>query len=318
MVTLPLGLGRVGKSSLAPRHAPGALMPLQFDLSLDAPYGEVLPLGRRVARLLAPNPGIFTFKGTGVYIIGTGPVAVIDPGPDLPEHRAALERALEGRRVSHILVTHTHNDHSPAAAWLKQWSGAQTYGFGPHPVSAGDVEAGGDRTFVPDVILRDGERIAGDGFTVTAIHTPGHISNHLCYALEEEAALFCGDHVMGWSTSVIAPPDGDMADYMASLEKLLTRDDRILYPTHGSPITNPRPFIAAYLEHRRKREAQVIECLVEGIATPEAMVPRVYRGLDKALYPAAALSLAAHLIKLEQEGRARQGVGGYALTVSGG
>ena len=293
-------------------------MPLQFDLSLDAPYGEAVSLSPLVARLLAPNPGIFTFRGTGVYIVGRDPAAVIDPGPDLPEHRAALMRALAGRRVSHILVTHTHNDHSPAAAWLKQWSGAKTYGFGPHPVGAGDVEAGGDRAFVPDVVLRDGARIAGDGFAFTAVHTPGHISNHLCFALEEEAALFCGDHVMGWSTSVIAPPDGDMADYMASLEKLLARDDRVLYPTHGSPIREPRPFIAAYLQHRRNREAQVIECLVEGIAAPEAMVPRLYRGLDAALYPAAALSLTAHLLKLVKEGRARREGGGYVLTASGG
>jgi glyoxylase-like metal-dependent hydrolase (beta-lactamase superfamily II) len=291
---------------------------LQFDLSLDAPYGEAVALSPLVARLLAPNPGLFTYKGTGVYLVGTNPVAVIDPGPDMPEHRAALERALAGRRVSHILVTHTHNDHSPAAAWLKHWSGARTYGFGPHPAAAGDVEAGGDREFVPDVLVRDGERITGDGFTFTAIHTPGHISNHLCFALEEEAALFCGDHVMGWSTSVIAPPDGDMADYMASLEKLLTRDDRILYPTHGSPIREPRAFIAEYLRHRQRREAQVIDCLVEGIATPDAMVPRLYRGLDAALHPAAALSLTAHLLKLEKDGRARRDGGGYALTVSGG
>ncbi len=301
---------------------------LTFDLSLDAPYGEAVALSPLVARLLAPNPGIFTFRGTGVYLVGKGagasrspdksPVTVIDPGPDMPEHRAALERALNGRRVSHILVTHTHNDHSPAAAWLKQWSGAKTYGFGPHPASSGDVEAGGDRAFVPDVTLRDGARILCDGFTITALHTPGHISNHLCFALQEEAALFCGDHVMGWSTSVIAPPDGDMADYMASLEKLLTRDDRILYPTHGSPIREPRAFIAAYLEHRRTREAQVIECLGEGIATPDAMVPRLYRGLDAVLYPAAALSLTAHLLKLVKEGRARRAGGGYTLTASGG
>ena len=289
-------------------------MALRFDLSLEARYGEVVSLSPLVARLLAPNPGIFTFKGTGVYLIGRDPVAAIDPGPDMPEHRAALEKALEGRRVSHILVTHTHNDHSPAAAWLKAWSGAPTYGFGPHPTASGDVEAGGDRTFMPDIFVRDGERIAGEGFSFTAVHTPGHISNHLCFALEEEAALFCGDHVMGWSTSVIAPPDGDMADYMASLEKLLARDDRILYPTHGSPIRDPKAFIADYLAHRKTRETQVIECLAQGVATPEAMVPLIYKDLDPALYPAAALSLTAHLIKLEKEGQAEQRDGHYRLS----
>jgi glyoxylase-like metal-dependent hydrolase (beta-lactamase superfamily II) len=285
-------------------------LPLHFDLSLDAAYGEPVRLSPRVTRLLAPNPGPFTFRGTGVHIVGGDKVAVIDPGPDLPEHRAALERALAGRRVSHILVTHTHNDHSPAAAWLKAWSSAPTYGFGPHPPGAGDVEAGGDRSFVPDVRLHDGERIAGEGFTFTVLHTPGHISNHLCFALEEERALFCGDTVMGWSTSVIAPPDGDMAAYMKSLERLLARDDSILYPTHGSPIVDPKPFIAEYLAHRRAREAQVVEALRGGADTVAAMVPRIYQGLDPALYPAAALSLTAHLIKLEQDGvAARQGEG---------
>jgi glyoxylase-like metal-dependent hydrolase (beta-lactamase superfamily II) len=281
---------------------------VQFDLSLNAAYGEAVRLSPLVARLLAPNPGIFTFKGTGVHIVGRDAVAVIDPGPDMPQHRAALERVLEGRWVSHILVTHTHNDHSPAAAWLKAWSGAPTYGFGPHPSVAEDVEAGGDRSFVPDVVLRDGARVAGEDFSFTAIHTPGHISNHLCFALEEEKALFCGDTVMGWSTSVVAPPDGDMAAYMKSLERLLARDDAILYPTHGSPIADPNGFIAEYLAHRRAREAQVVEALRGGADTVTAMVPRIYQGLDPALYPAASLSLTAHLIKLEQDGVAlRQG-----------
>lgn len=291
-------------------------MTLKFDLSLEAPYGEAVKLSPRVSRLLAPNPGLFTFRGTGVYLVGTDPVAVIDPGPDMAEHRAALERALLGRRVSHILITHTHKDHSPAARWLKAVSGAPIYGFGPHPVLSGEVEEGGDRDFMPDVIVRNGQRIAGEDFSFTAIHTPGHISNHLCFALEEEAALFCGDTVMGWSTSVIAPPDGDMADYMASLERLLARDDSILYPTHGSPIRDPKSFIAEYLAHRRSREAQVIACVAEGIGTLRAMVERIYSGVDPKLHPAAAQSLAAHLIKLEHEGRVAQQEGRYRLTAS--
>jgi glyoxylase-like metal-dependent hydrolase (beta-lactamase superfamily II) len=284
-------------------------MALNFNLSLEAVYGELVKLSPRVGRILAPNPGIFTFKGTGVYLVGSmesEAVAVIDPGPDLPPHHAALERALAGRRVSHILITHTHNDHSPAAHWLKAWSGAPTYGFGPHPASSGELEEGGDRQFLPDVIVTDGMRIAGEGFTFTAIHTPGHISNHLCFALDEEAALFCGDHVMGWSTSVIAPPDGDMTDYMTSLEKLLARSDSILYPTHGSPISNPAVFVAEYLAHRRAREVQVVECLMLGIATLPAMVTRLYKGVDPRLHPAAALSLTAHLIKLIKDGRVIQ------------
>jgi glyoxylase-like metal-dependent hydrolase (beta-lactamase superfamily II) len=291
-------------------------MALAFDLSLDAPYGEMVRLSPRVSRLLAPNPGLFTFKGTGVYLVGTDPVAVIDPGPDMAEHRAALERALEGRRVSHILVTHTHKDHSPAARWLKALSGAPIYGFGPHPVASGETEEGGDRDLIPDRFVRDGEAIAGKGFRFTALHTPGHISNHLCFALEEEAALFCGDTVMGWSTSVIAPPDGDMADYMASLERLLARDDRVLYPTHGSPIPAPKAFIAEYLAHRRVREAQVIACVADGLGTVDAMVGHIYAGLDPKLHPAAAQSLTAHLIKLEQQGRVARGDGRYRLTAS--
>ena len=169
---------------------------------------------------------------------------------------------------------------------------------------------------MPDVFVRDGERIAGDGFTFTAIHTPGHISNHLCFALEEEAALFCGDTVMGWSTSVIAPPDGDMGDYLASLERLLAREDRILYPTHGSPIPEPRAFIAEYLAHRRAREAQVIDCVARGVDTVAAMVARLYAGIDPGLHPAAALSLTAHMLKLEKDGAVTQTDGRYRLVSS--
>jgi glyoxylase-like metal-dependent hydrolase (beta-lactamase superfamily II) len=286
---------------------------MRFDLSLDAPYGEEVKLSALVSRLLAPNPGLFTFKGTGVYLVGGDPVAAIDPGPDLPQHRAALARALQGRRLSHILVTHTHKDHCAAAPWLKAVSGAPTYGFGPHPAAAGETEEGGDPDFVPDILLREGQRIEGEGFGFSVLHTPGHISNHLCFALEQEKALFCGDTVMGWSTSVIAPPDGDMAAYMASLERLLARDDRILYPTHGSPIAPPRPFLAEYLAHRRRREAQVLACLAQGIETVAAMVPRLYGDIDPRLHAAAAQTLSAHLIKLARDGRVRQADGRYRL-----
>jgi glyoxylase-like metal-dependent hydrolase (beta-lactamase superfamily II) len=286
-------------------------MALAFDLSLEPHYGVARPLSPRIERLLANNPGPFTFRGTGVYIVGAGPrVAVIDPGPDLPEHVEALKRALGGRAVSHILVTHTHKDHSPAAAPLKEWSSARTYGFGPH-LETGDVEEGGDHVFAPDVAVRDGDLIAGDGFTITCVHTPGHTANHMCFALAEERALFTGDHVMGWSTSVIAPPDGNMGDYLRSLEKLIGRGDSILYPTHGSPIQEPAPLLRAYLGHRRMREAQIMAALAQGETGITEMVARLYAGLNPALKPAAALTVQAHLEHLMEEGKVMRDGGGY-------
>lgn len=295
-------------------------MAIPFDRSFDAPYEEAQRVSPMISRLLARNPSPFTFKGTGVYIIGADSgrdVAVIDPGPLLDEHVAALKRALDGKRLTHILVTHTHSDHSPAAEPLKQWSGAPTYGFGPHgsgklrtDATGGaeesvKVEEGGDRDFVPDVAVRDGDRIEGDGFAFECVYTPGHTSNHVCYALTEEKALFTGDHVMGWSTTVVTPPDGDMAEYMASLRKLLARDDRILYPTHGAPIREPKPFLEAYIAHRLEREAQILACIRDGLATIPEMVARMYADVDKRLHPAASRSVLAHLIQLESEGRVR-------------
>jgi glyoxylase-like metal-dependent hydrolase (beta-lactamase superfamily II) len=287
-------------------------MAIPFDRSFDAPYEEAQRVSPMISRVLARNPSPFTFKGTGVYIVGADgakDVAVIDPGPLIDEHVAALKRALDGKRLTHILVTHTHSDHSPAAEPLKQWSGAPTYGFGSHGSGKGDdgvkVEEGGDRAFVPDVVVRDGDRIEGAGFTFECVYTPGHTSNHMCYALTEEKALFTGDHVMGWSTTVVTPPDGDMAEYMASLKKLLARDDRILYPTHGAPIREPKPFLEAYIEHRLEREAQILSSIRDGLATIPEMVARMYADVDKRLHPAASRSVLAHLIQLESEGRVR-------------
>jgi len=277
-------------------------MTLRFDRGFDAAPGEAVRLSRRVARLLAGNPGPFTFRGTGVYLVGAeDSLAVIDPGPLLPQHLAALKAAIGARRVSHILITHTHRDHSESADILKAWSGAKTYGFGPqfHPSTGEEAD---DAAFVPDVRLKDGDVIAGEGFTLTALHTPGHAANHLCFALAQERALFTGDHVMGWSTSVIAPPDGDMAAYMASLERLIARDDAILYPTHGAPIENPRAYLQALLEHRREREAQIRAALADGVTEVPALVAALYPGLDPVLKPAAALTVAAHLIKLNSPG----------------
>lgn len=288
-------------------------MALQFDLSLEPRYGELVRLTPLVARLLAPNPGPYTFRGTGVYVIGASEsVAVIDPGPDLPEHIAALKRVLAGHKVSHILITHSHSDHSPAARPLQQWCGAPIYGFGAH-VESSDVEESGDHLFVPDRRVGDGELIAGADFAIECVFTPGHTSNHMCYALIEEKALFTGDHVMGWSTSVIAPPDGNMGDYLRSLEKLIARDDRILYPTHGSPITQPAPLLRAYLTHRRMREAQIAACLARGENGITALVARLYAGLKPELVPAACLTVRAHLEHMIAQCRVAQDGEAYSV-----
>jgi glyoxylase-like metal-dependent hydrolase (beta-lactamase superfamily II) len=293
-------------------------MAIPFIRTLETPYEASVQLSPLVARVLAHNPGPFTFKGTGVYIVGKTDVAVIDPGPVIPEHLEALKRALKGKRVSHILVTHTHADHSPAAQPLKEWTGAKTYAYGPHGSGKAEdgvkVEEGGDMAFMPDVRVKDGEIIEGNGFTFECVYTPGHTSNHMCFALREEKALFTGDHIMGWSTTVVTPPDGDMAQYTASVRKLIARDDKILYPTHGAPVTDPKPFLEAYLEHRLDRERQILACIKDGVSTIPEMVARMYVDVDKRLHPAASRSVLAHLIQLTDEGRVRVSDGRYRLT----
>lgn len=293
-------------------------MPIPYVREFEPNYGERVAVTPLISRVVANNPGPFTFKGTGVYIVGDKDVAVIDPGPDMPEHVAALKRALAGKRITHILVTHCHNDHSPAAKPLKQWSGAKTYAFGPHGRTRDEfeakVEAGGDMEFMPDIRVKDGEIIKANGFSFECVHTPGHTSNHMCFALKEEKALFTGDHIMGWSTTVVTPPDGDMTEYMASVTKLQARDDRILYPTHGGPVTDPKPFLAAYLEHRYEREAQILDAIKDGLDTIPVMVARIYASVDKGLHPAASRSVLAHLIKLEAEGRVTHEGSRYRLA----
>jgi glyoxylase-like metal-dependent hydrolase (beta-lactamase superfamily II) len=276
---------------------------VNFDRSLDVAAGALVPLSPLVSRLLAPNPGPFTFKGTGVHIVGAGrQVAVIDPGPALPGHIAALKQALGTHQVSHILVTHTHRDHSPAAAALKAWSGAQIYGVTSPAATAraeGMVDEAHDHDFATDVIVSDGMLIGGEGFLLECVATPGHTANHMCYALVQEKALFSGDHVMGWSTSVMAPPDGDMGAYLASLEKLAARDERIFYPTHGSPIADPRDWLEQLIAHRRLREAQILAALARGADTVTALVEKLYPDLAPVLRPAAAQQVAAHLEHLQ-------------------
>lgn len=303
--------------------APASRMTIPFQRDFAPAYEVALRLSPMVSRVLARNPSAFTFRGTGVYIVSANEnardIAVIDPGPLIPEHLAALKRGIGDRRVTHILVTHTHADHSPAAQPLKEWSGAPAYGFGPHGSGKNDdaaIEEGADREFTPDIAVRDGDAIAGNGFTFECVYTPGHTSNHMCYGLREERALFTGDHVMGWSTTVIAPPDGDMAQYLASLRKLLARDDRVLYPTHGAPIRDPEPFLEAYLAHRLDREAQILACLADGPRAIPEIVARLYADVDPRLHPAAARSVLAHLIRLQQAGQVQDGSEGYSLIAA--
>jgi glyoxylase-like metal-dependent hydrolase (beta-lactamase superfamily II) len=268
-------------------------------------YGRLEPVAPGIRRIVARNPGPFTFHGTGTYVVGEGQVAVIDPGPDLPEHIEALLMDLAGEEVTHILVTHTHRDHSPAAAAVKEATGAPTYGFGPHAGGRrGEtgVEEGGDWDFVPDIVVQDGGEIAGAGWRFEAVHTPGHTSNHLCFALPDQGILFSGDHVMGWSTSVIAPPDGDMAAYMASLDKLLGRRDAVYWPTHGPAITEPKEHVRAFIGHRREREAGILDCLNAGVERVDRIVERLYVGLNPNLKRAAGRSVLAHLIDLRGRG----------------
>lgn len=275
---------------------------------IDFDYGRCDQVSPLIRRVIARNPGPFTYTGTGVYIVGSGEVAIIDPGPDIPEHLDALLAAIAGERVSHILVTHHHLDHSPLAGPLARLTGAKVLGR-PAPVDHGEahagLEEGADGRFRPDVEISDGEIIAGPGWTLEAVATPGHTSNHLCFALKEENALFCGDHIMGWSTTVITPPDGDMGDYFASLDKVKARGFDTLWPTHGAPIREVEPFIAAYIAHRRDREAQILGALAAGHTRIWDMVPALYAAVDPRLHPAAAHSVLAHMLHLVREGRVR-------------
>jgi glyoxylase-like metal-dependent hydrolase (beta-lactamase superfamily II) len=269
-----------------------------------APYEVSETLSPLVRRVLARNPSPFTYTGTGTYIVGRGTVAVIDPGPADPAHIAALLRAVEGETVSHLVVTHTHMDHSPAAPALKAATGAAIVGCAPLVLrdDGPRADAGFDPTYAPDRVLADGESVSGPGWTLTAVATPGHTSNHLCFALTEERALFSGDHVMGWSTTVVAPPDGDMAAYIASLKLLLDRDDALYYPTHGAPVTEPQRFVRGLITHRKQREGQILRLLGDGEQVIPKMVAAMYVGVDPRLHPAAGRSVLAHLIDLRTRG----------------
>jgi len=274
------------------------------------PHGTVEETAPGVRRVVCSNPSAFTFRGTNTYIVGRGRVAVIDPGPEDAAHLAAILAATRGETVTQVIVTHTHRDHSPGAAALVAATGATTYGFGPHVTPPDQGGEGGDHGFRPDVTVPDGGVVEGEDWRLTALHTPGHCANHLCFAMDGNGVLFSADHVMGWSTSVVGPPDGDMTDYMASLDRLIGRDDAVLLPGHGPAIRQPKPFMEALRAHRLEREAKVLAALTAAVMAPvEELVAPVYGPLDPKLVPAAGRSLLAHLEKLRREGVVRLSVG---------
>jgi len=313
-------------------------VPPLFVTDFEPSHGEMVDVSPLLRRVVCNNPSKFTFHGTGTYVIGHGDVAVVDPGPRDDDHITNLIAALEGETVRHILITHTHGDHSPAATALAAATGAPILGFGPHPSSAtseadsdvaddSDWDTGEDRKelsadekakakadhekhlpdvdFTPDQRLAHGDIVEGPGWTIEALHTPGHISNHLCFALAEEKAVLSGDHVMGWSTTIIPPPDGDLLAYLSSLELLLNRDDEVLYPTHGGAITQPKPFVKALHDHRLLRTQQITRELQAGPRSVREIVAVLYDSVARELWRPAARSVISHLIAMRADGSAR-------------
>jgi glyoxylase-like metal-dependent hydrolase (beta-lactamase superfamily II) len=282
---------------------------IPFDKSFNLVPGKVEEVMPGVRRLLCNNPSPFTFKGTVSYIIGKGKVAIVDPGPDDPAHIAALLDAVRGETVMHIFVTHTHMDHSPAVPAVKAATGAEVLAEGPHRPSrmlnvgeAPRMEGSNDTAFQPDWALADGEVVSGPGFTIEAVATPGHTANHMAFAFKEANILFSGDHVMAWSTPVVAPPDGSMGDYMASLDKLRGRPEQIYFPGHGGAVTNAPRFVAAYILHRKAREAAIVRQLEKGESDIPVLVSAIYANLDPRLTRAAGMSVLAHLEDLVARG----------------
>ena len=281
-----------------------------FKQDFTTRYREAQPMSALVTRVLCQNPSPYTYTGTGTYIIGNATdAAIIDPGPAMMDHGEALLAALGTRKLRYILVTHTHVDHSPLAGWLKQQAGATVYSYGAHGsgrrggLMGEDVEEGADKSFVPDELLSDGDTLTGDGWTIKAVHTPGHTANHLCFLLEEENILFVGDHIMAWATTVISPPDGDMQDYIKSLRKVAALEPKLLAPTHGPWVEKPAPFIRGIITHRKMREGQILGHLVNTPQTIGELVARMYKDVDKRLHPAASRSVLAHLIAMVDDKR---------------
>ncbi|MBP2148829.1 MBL fold metallo-hydrolase [Xanthobacter autotrophicus DSM 597] len=283
---------------------------IAFDRSFDVPSGRLDQVTPLVRRIVAPNPSPFTFTGTCSYIVGRGTVAIIDPGPDDPAHIAAVLDAVRGESVSHIVITHTHRDHSPAAKAIQAATGAPTVAEGAHraarPLAIGEVnplDASADMDFRPDIVIPDGEAVSGPGWTLTAIATPGHCANHMAFALAEEDLVFSGDHVMAWATSIVAPPDGSMGDYIRSLERFAARTESTYLPGHGGPVRNAPVFVRDYLAHRVAREAAILRALDREVETIPDLVRGIYIGLDPRLVGAASLTVLAHLEHLVASGR---------------
>jgi glyoxylase-like metal-dependent hydrolase (beta-lactamase superfamily II) len=284
---------------------------IPFNREDAAVAGRAEQLSPLVRRILCDNPGPFTFKGTVTYVVGKDRVAIIDPGPDDPRHIAAVLEAVKGETVEAILITHTHRDHSPATAAIKAATGAPVYAEGPHraarPLNLGEtnvLDASGDKDFVPDIAVKDGDVVSGTGWTIESVFTPGHTANHMAFALREEETLFSGDHVMAWSTSIVAPPDGAMGDYMASLDKLRGREETLFWPGHGGPVREPAKFMRALSHHRKLREAAIMKRLTVGDRQIPAIVAAIYEGIDPRLKSAAGLSVFAHLEDLVAKGLA--------------
>jgi glyoxylase-like metal-dependent hydrolase (beta-lactamase superfamily II) len=286
-------------------------MKLDLKMDFEPRYGEAIPVGADVLRLTARNPSPFTFHGTNSYIVGRNSLAVIDPGPEDDEHFANLVRAIDGRSVTHIFVSHTHKDHSPLAVRLKEITGAPVLAEGPHrparPLRTGEVnplDASADMDFRPDIALYDGQTIETEEWEITALHTPGHTANHMVFALKQGGILFSADHVMGWATTIVAPPDGAMSDYMRSLQRLIEREDALYLPGHGGRIDKPRSYLRGLQSHRRMRERAIAERLAKGDRTIGEIVKSIYRDVDPRLHGAAGLSVLAHLEDLVANGRA--------------
>ncbi len=280
---------------------------IEFIKKHDFVYGLAENISPLITRITARNPGSFTFNGTGTFLIGKNNIALIDPGPDLAEHEKAIITALRGRKLTHILLTHNHLDHSALAPKLSNKFSCPVYGMKTkaktHNLPDIKLEEGENKNFMPDIEIKDGDMFCGDNWSLKAMHTPGHTSNHICFALVEENALFTGDHIMGWATSVVIPPDGDMAKYLKSLKRVYDIGFDKLYPTHGSAINNPQTFIKSYIAHRLERERQILLAIENGCEKIPEIVRLIYKDIDKRLYPAAGISVLSHLIKLVQEKR---------------